>query len=96
MEIRISQDAKIAYPDLKAAILEVKSPGRLQFNEELIRLKKELEKKVQNEWTQPETLENVVKYNSFYKKFSSKVPMEFHIKSVAGGKEIPSFNPVLT
>lgn len=94
MKISISQDAKLTYPDLKVSILEVRSSQKLQFNENLIEMKRQLENKI-SEWENPELLDHVTKYNSFYKKFSSKVPMEFQIKSVASGKGIPAFNPIL-
>ena len=96
MRISVSQDAKIAYPDLKVCIMDIRSSVKLSFSDILAAMKKDLEAKIRNEMKQPETLKNVIGYNSFYKKFSSKVPMEFQIKSVLDGKNIPAFNPALT
>ena len=95
MELKIDPDVKIAYPNLKVAIMEVRISEELKFNQELLDLKRELEEKIRKEYN-TENLPNVIKYNEFYKKFDSKVPMEFQIKSIIDNKEIPMFNPVVT
>ncbi len=95
MELKINTDAKIAYPDLKVSIVEVRFSGEPKFNQEIIDLKKALENKIKSDYKNPENLERVIKYNLFYKKFDSKVPMEFQIKSILNNKEIPMIHPVL-
>jgi len=96
MELKIDDDVKLAYPNLKVAIMEVRISKELKFNQEIIDLKKELEERIRKDYKNTENLPNVIKYNEFYKKFDSKVPMEFQIKSIIDNKEIPMFNPVVT
>ena len=96
MELKIDTKVKVAYPDLKVSIVEVKFTGELKFNQEIIGLKRKLESKIRDDYKNPENLGRVKKYNLFYKKFGSKVPMEFQIRSVLNNKEIPMIHPVLT
>ena len=96
MELKINTGAKLAYPDLKVSVVEVSFADELKFNQEIIGLKKKLESKVRGDYKNPENLARVIKYNLFYKKFGSKVPMEFQIKSVLNNKEIPMMHPALT
>ncbi len=95
-ELKINADAKSAYPDLKVSAVEVGFTDEPKFNQELIDLKKELENNVRKDYKNPENLEIVKKYNLFFKKFDSKVPMEFQIKSILNNREIPVMHPVLT
>jgi DNA/RNA-binding domain of Phe-tRNA-synthetase-like protein len=96
MELVMIKEAKDAYPVLKASILKVSLHGKPSLNEELMLLKQELETRIREEYKSPESMDRVLKYNSFYKRFSSKVPMEFQIRSILDGKEIPTFNPMIT
>ena len=96
MELKINADAKLAYPNLKVSAVEVNFTGDPKFNQELIDLKKELENNVRKDYRNPENLENIIKYNLFFKRFGSKVPMGFQIKSILNNKEIPVMHPVLT
>lgn len=96
MELKINTGAKLAYPDLKVSIVEARLTGELQFNQEIIDLKRKLESKIRDDYKNPENLERAIKYNSFYKKFDSKVPMEFQIKSILNNKEITMAHPALT
>ena len=96
MELKINPDVKLIYPDLKVAIIEIRLSEEPKFNQELTDLKKELEAKIRKDYKNPENLSRIIKYNSFYKKFDSKVPMEFQIKSILNNKEIPTFNPIVT
>lgn len=92
MKLTLSSEVKQAYPDLKVSIVEI-SLSKVKFNQELMDLKRKLENKIRE---YPDDLPNIKKYNKFYKKFSSKVPMEYQIKSILNNKEIPMFHPVLT
>lgn len=96
MQLTINPYVKSIYPDLKVSIMEIKLTSKIDFDQGLIKLKKELENKIRNDYKNPEILEKVIKYNSFYKKFDSKVPMEFQIKSILNNKEIQRINPIIT
>ncbi len=96
MELKINPDVKLAYPDLKVAIIEIRLSEEPKFNQEINDLKKELEEKIRKDYKNPENLSRIIKYHSFYKKFDSKVPMEFQIRSILNNKGIPTFNPIVT
>lgn len=96
MELRIDDNAKAAYPSLKVAVAEAAFSGRPEFNREITDLKRKLEDTIRNSYRNPDHLTRITKYNSFYKKFGSKVPMEFQIRSIINNKEIPAAHPVLT
>ena len=95
MELKINADAKLFYPDLKASVVEVRFSDEPKFNQEIIDLKKKLENKVRSDYKN-ENLARVIKYRPFYKRFDSKVPMEFQIKSILNNKEIPMTHPIVT
>ncbi len=96
MEFKISSSVKLAYPDLKVSVVEVMIADKPEFNQEINGLKKKIENNIRTDYANFGNSTRVKKYNSFYKKFDSKVPMEFQIKSILNNKEIPVINPVLT
>ncbi|MBS3052480.1 MAG: hypothetical protein J4428_03870 [Candidatus Aenigmarchaeota archaeon] len=96
MQLSINQNLKSSYPDLKVSVFEAKTKSKLELNQDLITKKRELEKMIRESYKDTERLDRIIKYNAFYKKFDSKVPMEFQIKSVIENKEIPLVNSVVT
>ncbi len=96
MQLSINQNLKSAYPDLKVSIFKAKTKSKLELNQDLITKKGELENMIRENYKDTERLDRIIKYNAFYNKFSSRVPMEFQIKSVIGNKEIPLVSPVVT
>lgn len=96
MNLSIDQNLKSVYPDLKVSIFEVRTKNKLELNQILIKKKIELENTIRENYKDTERLDRIIRYNSFYKKFDSKVPMEFQIKSVIENRGIPLVNPAVT
>ena len=96
MVLKIERNARSLYPNLKVAILMLKTDGEVKFSEGLLKLKKNLENKIRSKDTDVQKPGMIAGYNAFYKKFGSKVPMEFQIKSIMDGKVIPEVHPIIT
>lgn len=96
MNLIIDSNLNVAFPDMKVSIVEIKLINKPEFNQSLIELKKGIENKIRNDCMDPGDLERNIKYNSFYKKFGSKAPMEYQIRSILNDKEIPMINPIIT
>ncbi len=96
MELMICDEVRRMYPNLKAAVMEARFGEAPEFSRQLSEHKQVLESEIRESCRQPEELERVRLYNEFYRKFGSKVPMEFQIKSVLNGKEIPRINAIVS
>ncbi len=96
MDLKVDQEVVSAYPDLKVSIVEVRFGDKLDFSDQLMELKKHAELSIRSNPTTSQSIERIQKYDAFYKKFDSKVPMEFQLKSIAANKDVPANNPILT
>ncbi len=90
MEITFSQKLKEVYPEIQLATLIVRNVQNKKFDERLDKEKRVLEDYLRRNFQEPENIKRVEQYNEFYRKFGATFPIQYQMKSILAGKQIPS------
>jgi len=90
MQLTVTEKLKETYPAIQLAALVVHNVQNKDRDERLEKEKKMLEQYIRENFREPEKIKRVEQYNEFYQKFDATFPIEYQIKSILNGKEIPS------
>jgi len=95
VEIKLSERLREHFPDIKIGILEVRNLINKKFDYRLEKEKRKLESFIREKYINVEDLDVIKKYTQFFKKFEKSYPIEFQIKSMLRGKNIPTVSSVV-
>jgi DNA/RNA-binding domain of Phe-tRNA-synthetase-like protein len=95
VEVKLSENLKEKFPDIKIGILEVRNIVNRKFDSKLEEEKRKVEKFIRENYTDIENIETIQKYDKFFKKFEKTYPIRFQIKSVLNGRNIPSVSTIV-
>lgn len=90
MGITFTQKLKEAYPEIRLAALIIRNVQNKKFDEKLDKEKRVLEDYLRKNFQEPENIKRVEQHNEFYRKFDATFPIQYQIKSILAGKQIPS------
>ncbi|MFH1210459.1 MAG: phenylalanine--tRNA ligase beta subunit-related protein [archaeon] len=90
MEISIDESLRLLYPDLNVGVVVIRDVVNKDFDPALESRKREAESFIRGNLVDFSSLPRVKSYNKFYKRYEKKFPIEFQLKSVISGKQIPT------
>lgn len=90
MEIKITERLKAAYPAGQLATLIVRNAINKNYDERLEREKRALEEFIRVNYQEPDKLRRVQEYNNFYRKLEGTFPIEYQLRSILAGNQIPA------
>jgi len=90
MNITISQQLKEIYPGVQLATLIVRNAINKNYDERLEREKRALEGFIRVNYQEPDKLKRVQEYSNFYRKFEGIFPIEYQLRSILAGNQIPA------
>jgi len=94
-EVKLSENLKEHFPNIKIGILEVRNLINKKFDPRLEEEKRKLETFIRKNYIDVKNLEVIKNYNHFFKKFEKTYPIEFQLKSILKGKNLPSVSTVI-
>ena len=83
------------YPYVRFIAFIVKNLPNQRENKKLEEEKRKLEKHIRKNIKDPSQIKRVIDYDRFYKKFSKTFPIEYQLKSIINGKEIPTVSTLV-
>jgi len=95
MEVKLSEELRESFPDIKVAILEAENVVNKSFDQRLEMEKRRLESYLRNNYRDVKSLEVIKKYNRFFGKYGKAYPIQYQIKSIVDGRKIPSRSTVV-
>lgn len=95
MEVKLSENMREEYSDIKVGILEVRSVINKRGDPRLEEEKRRLEAFIRKNYSDVKNLEVIKSYNRFFKKYGKTYPILYQIQSILNGRRLPSISAVV-
>lgn len=95
MEVKLSENMREEYSDIKIGILEVRSVINKRGDPRLEEEKRRLEAFIRKNYSDVKNLEVIKSYNRFFKKYGKTYPILYQIQSILNGRRLPSISAVV-
>jgi len=95
MEVKLSENMREEYSDIKIGILEVRSVINKRGDPRLEEEKRRLEAFIRKNYSDVKNLEVIKSYNRFFKKYGKTYPILYQIQSILSGRRLPSISAVV-
>ena len=95
VKVKLSENLKKDYPNIKVAMLEVRNVVNKKSDSKLEDEKRKLEAFIRKEGKNLENSDVIKNYDRFFKKFGKSYPIQFQIKSILNGQSFPAVSTVV-